>query len=54
LSGSERFPPTTSRPGAPIDEPIVGYSPFVMNSKAEIRQAIDDFNNGRIGGMAHA
>ena len=39
--------------GEPIDEPIVGYGPFVMNSEAEIRQAIDDFNSGRIGGMAH-
>lgn len=35
--------------GAPIDEPIVGYGPFVMNSEAEIRQAIDDFNSGRFG-----
>ncbi|GAA4328443.1 pirin family protein [Pigmentiphaga soli] len=35
--------------GEPIDEPIVGYGPFVMNSREEIVQAIDDFNSGRFG-----
>lgn len=39
--------------GEPIDEPIVGHGPFVMNSQDEIRQAIADFNDGRFGRMPH-
>ena len=38
--------------GEPIDEPIVGHGPFVMNSEAEIRQAVDDFNAGRFAKVA--
>jgi redox-sensitive bicupin YhaK (pirin superfamily) len=33
--------------GEAINEEIVGHGPFVMNSQAEIVQAIDDFNSGR-------
>jgi len=33
--------------GAPLNEPVFGYGPFVMTSEAEIRQAISDFNSGR-------
>jgi len=35
--------------GAPIDEPLVHYGPFVMNSVDEINEAVDDFNSGRFG-----
>lgn len=38
--------------GEPIDEPIVGYGPFVMNDAEGIRQAFADFNSGRFGAMA--
>ena len=33
----------------PIDEPIASCGPFVMNTNDEIRQTIDDFNNGKFG-----
>lgn len=35
--------------GESLNEPIVGYGPFVMNTKTEITEAVRDFNAGRFG-----
>lgn len=35
--------------GQPLNEPVVGYGPFVMNSREEITQAINDYQQGKFG-----
>ena len=38
--------------GMPIDEPVVGQGPFVMNTREEIRAGDDDYKYGRFGKLA--
>lgn len=38
--------------GEPLNEPITQYGPFLMNTRAEIAEAIDDYNTGKFGYLA--
>ena len=53
---SEKQPDSDARvlllTGEPLREPVVGQGPFVMNTREQIQQAIQDYQSGRMGQLA--
>jgi hypothetical protein len=35
--------------GKAIDEPVASYGPFVMNTREELSQAVEDYRRGKMG-----
>jgi redox-sensitive bicupin YhaK (pirin superfamily) len=42
---------STGRCRLPLTEPVARYGPFVINTQAEMRQAIEDYRQGRMGAI---